>query len=71
MTAFALNLVVTVVLTVILNLTKVSNGNDETIAFDYYADADDPRVVKDLEAHRSHTEQYGDPDDVPGNAGAR
>jgi SSS family solute:Na+ symporter len=71
MTAFVLNLVVTVVLTVILNLTKVSNGNDETIAFDYYADADDPRVVKDLEAHRSHTEQYGDPDDVPGNAGAR
>lgn len=71
MTAFALNLVVTVVLTVILNLTKVSNGSDETIPFDYYADADDPRVVKDLQAHASHAEPYGDPDDVAGNAAAR
>ena len=55
----------------ILNATKVSNGNDETIPFDYFADADDPRVGRTSQAHDSHDEPYGDPDDVPGNAGAR
>ena len=70
MTAFALNLAITIVLSAILNATKVSNGQDETIPFDYFADADDPRVVKDLKEHGSHTQPYGDPDDVPGNARA-
>ena len=31
--------------------SKVSNGKDETIPFDYFADADDPRVQKDLSEH--------------------
>ena len=49
LTAFALNLVVAVVVTVVLNLAKVSNGVDETIKGDYFADAGDPRVEKHLE----------------------
>jgi SSS family solute:Na+ symporter len=71
MTAFVLNLVITVVLSAILNAAKVSNGQDETIPFDYIADADDPRVQKDLVEHHSHEDLYGDPDDIPGNAPAR
>lgn len=71
MTAFVLNLVVAVVLSAILNAVKVSNGSDETIPFDYFADADDPRVQKDLSEHSHHGEGYGDPDDIPGNAPAR
>ena len=47
-TAFVINVVIAVVLTAILNAMKVSNGKDETIPFDYFADADDPRVQKDL-----------------------
>ena len=50
---------------------KVSNGRDETIPFDYFADADDPRVQKDLAEHAHHGDVYGDPDDIPGNAPAR
>ncbi|CUR57874.1 putative sodium/proline symporter [metagenome] len=71
MTAFVLNLVVSVVLSAILNAVKVSNGSDETIPFDYFADADDPRVQKDLSEHSHHGDAYGDPDDIPGNAPAR
>ena len=71
MTAFCLNLVVAVVLSAILNAMKVANGRDETIPFDYFADADDPRVQKDLAEHDGHGEVYGDPDDIPGNAPAR
>ena len=48
MTAFALNLVVTVVLSVALNADKVSNGTDRTVASDYHADKDDPTVAQDL-----------------------
>jgi SSS family solute:Na+ symporter len=48
MTAFALNLVVTVVLSLALNAAKVSNGRDATEPGDYFADADDPRVQTDL-----------------------
>ncbi|WP_269217236.1 monocarboxylate uptake permease MctP [Nocardioides sp. cx-173] len=51
MTAFALNLIVTVVLTLALNALKVSNGRDATSPGDYFADADDPRVQADL-AHK-------------------
>ena len=47
MTAFALNLVVAVVLSLVLNAMKVSNGADETAVGDYFADAGDPRVEKD------------------------
>lgn len=68
LTAFVLNVVIAVVLTLVLNALKVSNGRDETIPFDYFADKDDPRVQKDITAHHSHTQPYGDPDDIAGNA---
>jgi len=68
LTAFALNVGVAALVTVALHAAKVSNGRDETVPFDYFADADDPRVEKDLAAHRSHDQAYGDPDDIPGNA---
>ncbi|GAB4009362.1 monocarboxylate uptake permease MctP [Nocardioides ultimimeridianus] len=45
MTAFVLNVVVTVVVTVVLNALKVSNGTDATSVGDYHADAGDPRVA--------------------------
>jgi SSS family solute:Na+ symporter len=70
-TAFVINVVLATVLSAILNALRVSNGQDETIAFDYFADADDPRVQKDLVEHEGHGEVYGDPDDIPGNAPAR
>ena len=50
LTAFAINLAIAVVLSAILNATKVSNGRDETVPRDYFADSDDPRVEKDLAA---------------------
>ena len=50
-TAFVINVLLAVVISAILNALKVSNGKDETIAFDYFADADDPRVQKDLAEH--------------------
>ena len=71
MTAFVLNVLVAAVVSAVLNATKVSNGADETIPFDYFADADDPRVQKDLAEHAHHGDPYGDPDDISGNAPAR
>ncbi len=50
LTAFALNIVVAVVVTLALNAAKVSNGSDATTPGDYYADAGDPRVAADLAA---------------------
>ncbi|MFB9313818.1 monocarboxylate uptake permease MctP [Nocardioides plantarum] len=47
-TAFGLNLVVTVLLTLVLHALKVPNGTDVTDPGDYHADADDPRVQADL-----------------------
>jgi len=47
-TAFALNLIVAVVLSVVLNAAKVSNGRDRTAPGDYYADEGDPKVDADL-----------------------
>ena len=41
-------------------------GRDDPV--DYFADAGDPRVQKDLVEHEAHGEVYGDPDDIPGNA---
>ncbi len=46
LTAFGLNLVIAIVLTLVLNAMKVSNGSDETTTGDYFADAGDPRVEK-------------------------
>ena len=46
MTAFVINLVIAVVLSVVLNATKAGNGVDETTKSDYFADAGDPRVEK-------------------------
>lgn len=66
-----LNVLVAVVVTAVCRALKVSNGKDETIPFDYFADADDPRVQKDLGEHGSLEEPYGDADDIPGNAPAR
>ncbi len=48
MTAFALNLLVAIVLSLALNAAKISNGSDATQPGDYYADTDDPRVQADL-----------------------
>jgi SSS family solute:Na+ symporter len=48
LTAFVLNLLVAVVVTLVLNAMKVSNGTDATAPGDYFADAGDPRVEADL-----------------------
>ena len=49
LTAFAINVVVAAVITVVLNAMKVHNGADQTIKGDYFADAGDPRVEKRLD----------------------
>ena len=46
LTAFVINLIVTVVLTVVLRAAKAPAGVDETRPEDYTADADTPRAVK-------------------------
>jgi SSS family solute:Na+ symporter len=46
LTAFALNALVSTVVTVALDLAKVPRGEDETHEGDYFADEGDPRVVK-------------------------
>jgi SSS family solute:Na+ symporter len=51
LTAFVLNVVVAVVLTVVLTLAKVGNGIDQTVSTDYFADHGDPRVDQDLREH--------------------
>jgi solute:Na+ symporter, SSS family len=48
LTAFVINVIVAVVVTLVLNAMKVSNGRDETIKGDYFADAGDPRVERNL-----------------------
>jgi len=48
LTAFVINIIVAVIVTLVLNAMKVSNGRDETIKGDYFADAGDPRVEKNL-----------------------
>jgi SSS family solute:Na+ symporter len=60
LTAFVLNLAVSVVLTLVLNGLKVANGTDRTVPGDYYADAGDPRVDADLAEHGGPA--AGDPD---------
>ncbi len=44
MSAFVINALIAVVLTLVLNALKVHNGADETLKGDYFADAGDPRV---------------------------
>ena len=51
LTAFVLNVLVAVVLTLVLNAAKVGNGTDHTVSSDYFADHGDPRVDHDLEEH--------------------
>ena len=46
LTAFVLNLLVAIVLTVVLRALKAPDGEDETIRGDYFADSGDPRVEK-------------------------
>jgi SSS family solute:Na+ symporter len=46
LTAFVINVVVAAVLTFVLNAMRVSNGEDQTITGDYFADAGDPRVER-------------------------
>ncbi|MEO7422153.1 MAG: sodium:solute symporter, partial [Ornithinibacter sp.] len=46
LTAFALNLLVAAVVTLVLRATNAPAGEDETIRGDYFADAGDPRVEK-------------------------
>ncbi len=48
MTAFVLNVVVTVVLTFVLKAVKAPEGTDETVPGDYTADAGDPGVEAEL-----------------------
>ena len=48
LTAFVLNIGIAVVVTLLLNVAKVSNGTDATKPGDYYADVGDPRVDADL-----------------------
>ncbi|MEO6413049.1 MAG: sodium:solute symporter, partial [Pedococcus sp.] len=48
MTAFVINLLIAIVATLILRALKVDPGKDDTIKGDYFADAGDPRVEKNL-----------------------
>ena len=50
LTAFVLNVVVTVVLTFVLRAAKAPDGIDETSPSDYTADAGDPGVQVELPA---------------------
>jgi solute:Na+ symporter, SSS family len=50
-TAFLVNLLVTVVLTVVLRAMKVDPGVDQTTAPDYVADLDDPGVQAEIDPH--------------------
>ncbi|GAB3876144.1 monocarboxylate uptake permease MctP [Terrabacter terrigena] len=58
LTAFALNVIVAAVLTLVLRAVKAPEGVDETVPADYFADAGDPRVEKlpatPEEAARAH-----------------
>jgi SSS family solute:Na+ symporter len=51
-TAFLLNLLVTVVLTVAFRAMKVDPGVDQTAPLDYTADVDDPEVEAEIDPHR-------------------
>jgi SSS family solute:Na+ symporter len=48
LTAFVINVIVAAIDTLVLNGMNVDSGRDETIRGDYFADAGDPRVEKNL-----------------------
>jgi solute:Na+ symporter, SSS family len=50
-TAFLINLIVTIVLTVVLRATNVDPGVDQTSPADYTADVDDPGVEPEIGPH--------------------
>ena len=49
LTAFGINVVLAAVLTVVLDVARVSRGHDETTGQDYFADEGDPRLEKRFE----------------------
>jgi len=49
LTAFVVNVVVAVVLTLVLRAAKVSNGTDLTVQSDYFADLGDTGVLRTVE----------------------
>jgi SSS family solute:Na+ symporter len=49
LTAFVVNVVVAVVLTLVLRAAKVSNGTDLTVQSDYFADIGEPDVLRTVE----------------------
>jgi SSS family solute:Na+ symporter len=51
LTAFVLNVLVAVVLTLAFRAAKMSNGTDQTMSYDYFADVSDPTVAQDLREH--------------------
>ena len=57
LTAFVLNVLVAVVMTLLFSAFGVPNGSDETKPFDYVADEHDPRVRRDVEAHAADRPQ--------------
>jgi SSS family solute:Na+ symporter len=46
LTAFAINVIIAALLTLVFRAAKTPYGHDETIPADYFADAGDPRVKK-------------------------
>jgi SSS family solute:Na+ symporter len=46
LTAFVVNVIVAVVLTVVFRAAKLDNGTDITVQSDYFADVGDPGVQK-------------------------
>jgi SSS family solute:Na+ symporter len=50
LTAFVMNVVIAVVLTLVFRALKVPAGRDQTAPADYHADAGDPRVEPELAA---------------------
>jgi SSS family solute:Na+ symporter len=54
LTAFVLNVIVTVVLTFALKAAKAPEGIDETKPEDYTADAGDPGVKQELPLNSAH-----------------
>jgi SSS family solute:Na+ symporter len=49
MTSFVLNVLVAIVLTVLFRVVRLGNGTDRTVTSDYYAEAGDPRVDRDID----------------------
>ncbi|MGW5643720.1 monocarboxylate uptake permease MctP [Saccharopolyspora sp. NPDC003752] len=60
LTAFVINAVVAVVLTLVFRAVKAPGGRDETVPADYFADAGDPRARKSPTALRAPTAEGGE-----------